>query len=465
MKIKVSKIRKLVREELKKNILNEAIGTKAKLNTRNMEKVLKKVSFTLGMAFTYDRKKGYLVKGKGFKNLNNIKSVFADIGDELSGTAKKERSNVDLFDVTLPAVRWFGGQPPAAYDNRKKQTPKLFEKDAGLTSSLLSVADFFDRSTVSTNPDQSDVKEMGRFIASIADRLSKLEVRAKSYFTTSTVKDPVRIASSRPDIDDNDTKVENNLPDPTLEKGNYTKGNNVKLVQIALNSMGYLPDDEDDGIYGRKTRNAIMSFQGKYGLGQDGLAGRKTLIKLSGALAIKEENSLAIIIIRMSKSGITIGAKKKAVKQQSQSINVGSAGEGDSITDDEYDKSQGPVKRTTSTKDYLAQGGTKGALIDALAELVNNGTIKSKKGGIWALSTLDDNADVGGKRISELHATTRDVIEGRGVKLKSHYDRLIKGYRDIINSRTNEKNKKEMTAELKKQMQSSIDKFKQSYDV
>ena len=60
----------------------------------------------------------------------------------------------------------------------------------------------------------------------------------------------------------------------------------VKEIQSRLKNWGYY-SGKVDGIYGTKTKNAVIAFQKKNGLNPDGIAGKKTLT----ALGIKETNS------------------------------------------------------------------------------------------------------------------------------------------------------------------------------
>lgn len=49
-------------------------------------------------------------------------------------------------------------------------------------------------------------------------------------------------------------------------------GSEVRQIQTKLVNWGYL-NDKVDGIYGAKTRNAVIAFQKKNGLTADGIAG------------------------------------------------------------------------------------------------------------------------------------------------------------------------------------------------
>lgn len=60
-------------------------------------------------------------------------------------------------------------------------------------------------------------------------------------------------------------------------------GGEVTQIQQRLQELGYDPGAAD-GIYGTRTKNAVISFQRDYGLSDDGIAGPKTLeaLGLSG---------------------------------------------------------------------------------------------------------------------------------------------------------------------------------------
>lgn len=57
----------------------------------------------------------------------------------------------------------------------------------------------------------------------------------------------------------------------------------IKQLQIALAMLGY-KIGEPDGIYGGKTRKAVLAFQKKQKLEQDGLVGAKTARAINKAL-------------------------------------------------------------------------------------------------------------------------------------------------------------------------------------
>lgn len=56
------------------------------------------------------------------------------------------------------------------------------------------------------------------------------------------------------------------------------KGQDVQALQKALLSQGY--SVSTDGVFGPKTKKAVMAFQGKKGLSKDGIAGPATLASL-----------------------------------------------------------------------------------------------------------------------------------------------------------------------------------------
>jgi peptidoglycan hydrolase-like protein with peptidoglycan-binding domain len=59
--------------------------------------------------------------------------------------------------------------------------------------------------------------------------------------------------------------------------GSY--GDDVKRIQTVLNSVGYKLNA--DGIYGKLTQDAVMTYQGKNGLRADGIVGPITVARLS----------------------------------------------------------------------------------------------------------------------------------------------------------------------------------------
>ncbi|MBE6751508.1 MAG: LysM peptidoglycan-binding domain-containing protein [Ruminococcaceae bacterium] len=54
-----------------------------------------------------------------------------------------------------------------------------------------------------------------------------------------------------------------------------SRGTDVYILQLALNRAGYL-NEEPDGIFGARTTNAVLRFQGDSNLKQDGIAGVRT---------------------------------------------------------------------------------------------------------------------------------------------------------------------------------------------
>lgn len=59
-----------------------------------------------------------------------------------------------------------------------------------------------------------------------------------------------------------------------------SQGEEVKQIQTKLKELGYF-DDKIDGIYGSKTKNAVVQFQKDNNLTTDGIVGTKTLEKLN----------------------------------------------------------------------------------------------------------------------------------------------------------------------------------------
>lgn len=68
----------------------------------------------------------------------------------------------------------------------------------------------------------------------------------------------------------------------TLKRG--CEGDDVRMLQKLLMDLGY--EVGVDGIYGTRTRDAVKAFQRNNGLTVDGIAGARTIRKLSGTSAI-----------------------------------------------------------------------------------------------------------------------------------------------------------------------------------
>lgn len=67
------------------------------------------------------------------------------------------------------------------------------------------------------------------------------------------------------------------------------KGDAVKTLQTKLNKVGYKLTV--DGEYGSATKAAVTSFQKKYNLEVDGIAGKNTITKLDSIIAAKSKNT------------------------------------------------------------------------------------------------------------------------------------------------------------------------------
>jgi len=69
-----------------------------------------------------------------------------------------------------------------------------------------------------------------------------------------------------------------------------SKGEDVKILQTNLNSLNY-PAGTVDGIFGSKTKSAVMAFQKATGLVVDGIVGKNTYNKLNEILNSRTNNS------------------------------------------------------------------------------------------------------------------------------------------------------------------------------
>lgn len=81
-----------------------------------------------------------------------------------------------------------------------------------------------------------------------------------------------------------------------------SRGNDVKELQKKLNSLGFNAGVVD-GIFGTKTRNAVMDFQRKNGLVVDGIVGKATRSKLDSS----SNNDVKTIQEILNQIGIDVG--------------------------------------------------------------------------------------------------------------------------------------------------------------
>lgn len=88
------------------------------------------------------------------------------------------------------------------------------------------------------------------------------------------------------------TSTSTSTTTPTNTKNYLTVGDKcdaVKTLQTKLNKVGYKLTV--DGEYGSATKAAVTSFQKKYNLEVDGIAGKNTITKLDSVIAAKSKNT------------------------------------------------------------------------------------------------------------------------------------------------------------------------------
>ncbi|HHX09434.1 MAG TPA: peptidoglycan-binding protein [Chloroflexi bacterium] len=73
------------------------------------------------------------------------------------------------------------------------------------------------------------------------------------------------------------------------------EGPQVTNLQLMLISAGYLPQGEDDGIFGGKTERAVKALQAEYRLRQDGIVGPKTKVAIWNKIGETAPNDCTIV--------------------------------------------------------------------------------------------------------------------------------------------------------------------------
>lgn len=105
---------------------------------------------------------------------------------------------------------------------------------------------------------------------------------------------------------------------------NGSKGEQVEILQTQLNSVmnaGLKPD----GIFGTKTRKAVIEFQKKYGLVADGIAGISTCSKLNVEY-LSDNNYVAIYVEpSVNKGELNVRAKANATATKLGTIPSGTS--------------------------------------------------------------------------------------------------------------------------------------------
>lgn len=98
------------------------------------------------------------------------------------------------------------------------------------------------------------------------------QIKACGYMTSSTEVNSVLAIIKRYGLEKYDIAQENPYREPVSNISYGMRGNAVKWIQLALKGKGY--DLEIDGIFGEKTRDAVIKFQ--YECFVDGVVGRLT---------------------------------------------------------------------------------------------------------------------------------------------------------------------------------------------
>jgi len=239
-----------------------------------------------------------------------------------------------------------------------------------------------------------------------------------------------------------------------------SKVDQVKAVQQALMKLGYdVGKTKDDGDYGPATAKAVVAFQTAQGWGQkdiDARVGPKTAAALIKAVKAKKAPAEKPAEEKKAPAEKPAEEKKAPAEKPAELEQV--------ITPEEVPE-LGPVQAAEEEetprraldrskrgyKRFLEKEGTREAISQGLDDLVTKKVVKSVKGALWVISTLKDDDGEPGKRMSTLHATLEDIVHGRGQRLKTEYDRLMKGYRKLI-KRTQAGNRDKMRAKLSKKV-------------
>jgi len=104
--------------------------------------------------------------------------------------------------------------------------------------------------------------------------------------------------------------------DITLKKG--MRGNDVYALQTDLKKLGFMSVNPT-GYYGDITKAAVLKMQKKYGLLQDGIAGKQTLGKLDSLMGREGTNKTGTAVSAAS-AARSAAASSRATSRSAESI-------------------------------------------------------------------------------------------------------------------------------------------------
>lgn len=162
-----------------------------------------------------------------------------------------------------------------------------------------------------------------------------------------------------------------------LKKGD--ENTNVKKLQRALCSLGFLSENHVTGNFGELTENAVLRFQGAYGISQTGTAATKTLEKINSLVDITKIDSTRVYRAGDEDAGVKALQQRlcdlgfldskyvtgyygaitvSAVKRFQKANSLPQTGTVAELTVKAINSTEAKTSTTTNTSDIIAKPGT-----------------------------------------------------------------------------------------------------------
>lgn len=176
-----------------------------------------------------------------------------------------------------------------------------------------------------------------------------------------------------------DSMYSKNTLDTSLVLKKGDEGANVKKLQSSLCSLGFLSENYVTGTFGELTENAVLRFQGAYGISQTGTAAVKTLEKLNSLVDITKIDSTRVYRAGDEDAGVKALQQRlcdlgfldskyvtgyygaitvSAVKRFQKANSLPQTGTVAELTVKAINSTEAKTSTTTNTSDIIAKPGT-----------------------------------------------------------------------------------------------------------
>lgn len=212
------------------------------------------------------------------------------------------------------------------------------------------------------------------------------------------------------------TPISTSWQGTSLKKG--SSGKYVKDLQNMLNKAGYKLTA--DGKFGQQTKNAVIAFQKKNGLAQDGIAGKNTFNKLKSTYTKTTiVNKPSTNSVDWTGQTLKKGSKGEAVKDlqnmlEKAGFDVGKA-------DGVYGYKTASALKAFQKKVGISQDGVAGKNTYNNLKNYKNSSQSTKTSGAWTGQTLKEGSN--GNAVKSLQNMLKDAgfNENSVVKQRPHY--------------------------------------------